>query len=321
MTKPVFRMSSAGYCPKRLSAMLLGKPEPAPPPSWLATAAEEGNWHEQRMKQELRALGCQITDEQKELRLEYPEFTLLGHIDGRIRLFQPVLDSPLFEVYLAPEIDLAQFMLLEVKSFSFLEHQRWLKGMFDAFPQYESQSAFYKAALGIESMAYVTKDRSGGARHLYVSEVKSTIVLETEKLTTIVQCATEGELAPAEFDPMSIECRRCPYRATLCSPAKVVVTDAKVVEAAADYLEGSTMKKLGTALTESAKDTLVAFAQQNGITRWDAGPYSVGYSHYLRESVSIKRLEGILPREQFDEAISVAEIDRVHVTAPKEEDA
>ncbi len=319
MSKPVFRMSSAGYCPKRLSAMLLGKPETAPP-SWLATAAEEGNWHEQRIKGELRELGCEVIDEQKELSFVCSDFTLLGHIDGRVRLSQKVLDSPLFEVCSDSKVDLDLFMLLEVKTFSFLEHQRWLKGMFEAFPNYKAQSDCYLDALGLDSKTYATKDRSGGTRHLYITKDEvSSVPGVIEKLTTVVQCATEGELASAEFDPMSIECRRCQYRATLCSPAKVVVTDAKVIEAAADYLEGSAMKKLGNELTDSAKDILVAFAQQNNTIRWDAGPYSVGYSHYPRESISIKRLEGIMPREQFDEAISVSEIDRVHVTAPKED--
>jgi len=300
--------------------MLLGESETAPP-SWLATAAEEGNWHETRMKQELRELGCEIVDEQRELKLEYPEFVLLGHIDGRARLSMGVLDSPLFEVCLDPKVDLNLFMLLEVKTFSFFEHQRWLRGMFEAFPNYEAQGDCYMDALGLDCRAYATKDRSGGARHLYIDKVEvSSVPGIVEKLTTVVQCASEGELAPAEFDPVSIECRRCQYRATLCSPAKLVVTDAKVIEAAADYLEGSTMKKLGAELTDSAKDILVAFAQQNKVAQWDAGPYSVGYSHYPRESISIKRLEGIMPREQFDEAISVSEIDRVHVTAPKEED-
>jgi len=310
-------MSSAGYCPKRLSAMLLGKPETSPP-SWLAEAAEEGKWHEQRIKQELVELGCTVTSEQKELKLEYPSFLLLGHIDGEAKLSEEVLNSPLFKVHLDPEVDLSLFMLLEVKSFSFLEHQRWLNGMFEAFPQYKVQSDCYRHALGAVSVVYVTKDRSGGSRHLYViGDGQSSLSAVIEKLDTTVRCATEGELAPAEFDPMSIECRRCQYRATLCSPAKVVVTDAKVIDAAADYLEGSAMRKLGNALTESAKEVLVGFAQQNKVVRWDAGPYSVSYSHYPRESISIKRLEGIMPREAFEEAIGVAEIDRVSVTAPK----
>lgn len=319
ISKAMFRMSQAGYCPRRLSAMLLEKPGAASP-SWLATAAEEGNWHEQRLKQELRDLGCEVVDEQRELKLEYPEFTLIGHIDGLDRLSMKAIDSPLFEVRLDPEMDLTQFMLLEVKSFSFLEHQRWLKGMFEAFPNYKAQSDFYKLALGEDSVTYAVKDRSGGARHLYVTKGGQSSVPDViEKLTMVVQYVTDGELAPAEFDPTSIECRRCQYRATLCSPAKLVVTDAKVIEAAADYLEGSAMRKLGNELTESAKKILVGFAQQNNMARWDAGPYSVSYSHYPRESISIKRLGAIMPREAFEEAISTAEIDRVNVAAPKED--
>ena len=46
--KPVYRMSSAGYCPRRLSAARL-EHEPAEAPAWLERAAEEGRWHEQRI--------------------------------------------------------------------------------------------------------------------------------------------------------------------------------------------------------------------------------------------------------------------------------
>lgn len=320
ITKPVFRMSQSGFCQKRLSAMLLGSPEAAVP-SWLQMAAEEGNWHEQRMKQELRELGCEIVDEQRELSVDYASFTLVGHIDALVMLSRTVLDSSAFEVHLDPEVDLSLFMLLEVKTFGFLEHQRWLKGMFEAYPQYEAQKACYMHTLGLDAAAYAVKDRSGGARRLYIMrEGRSSIADIIEKLGTVVWYATEGELAPAEFDPTSIECRRCQYRATLCSSTKVVVTDVKVIEAAADYLEGSTMRKLGDDLAQSAKEVLVGFAQQNNVIRWNAGPYSVSYSHYPRESISIKRLGAIMPREAFEEAISVSEVDRVRVVSSEVED-
>lgn len=86
LSKPVFSMSASGYCPKRQSARLLGTIEPSAPPKWLQSSAEEGNWHEARLKAELVDEGCQILDEQRELVLHYPRFDLVGHIDGRTKL-------------------------------------------------------------------------------------------------------------------------------------------------------------------------------------------------------------------------------------------
>ena len=51
MDKIQFRMSSAGKCPRALSAELLGY-QAEEKPSWLEQAANEGNWHEKRIKDE-----------------------------------------------------------------------------------------------------------------------------------------------------------------------------------------------------------------------------------------------------------------------------
>ena len=47
--KSYYRMSSAGYCPRRLGAIRLGM-EATPVPNWVQQSAEEGNWHEERIK-------------------------------------------------------------------------------------------------------------------------------------------------------------------------------------------------------------------------------------------------------------------------------
>lgn len=322
--KPTFRMSSAGACGKKLSAIILGESSSAPPP-WLAQAAEEGNWHEERLKQELRALGCLVTKEQSELVLDYPEFTLIGHIDGAIVLSKEVLQSFNFNVsYIDTDFNASNKFkeyLLEVKTFSFLEHQRWIKGGFEAFPTYAAQSTCYASALNTDDIVYATKDRSGGARHLYlVKGMRSSMTELVLKLKEVVKYTSQGDLYPAEFDPNSIECRRCQFRSTLCSYSKLQIDNKQLEEAAALYLEGSSLKKLGAELTNTAKGKLIGFAQRKEVNQWSVGPYSVTYSSYPRESISIKNLTELMPREAFDAAIKVAEVDRIQVVNNAKED-
>ena len=117
MDKPIYRMSSAGKCPRALSAIRLGY-EPEAAPEWLERAAEEGNWHEDRIKQGLREGDGETTkldvyDEQLELTLEYPSFTLIGHIDGKVR------NIPYYFNVNAPENK-----LLEIKTMSQFEFDR-----------------------------------------------------------------------------------------------------------------------------------------------------------------------------------------------------
>jgi len=112
--KPTFRMSSAGKCPRALSAQLLGV-EGEAIPDFVMRAAEEGNWHEARIIEKLKEQD-NIFDQQLEVVLEYPSFNLIGHIDGKVQ-----------------DYDLQRGVkLLEIKTMSQYEFDRWMKGRFEA---------------------------------------------------------------------------------------------------------------------------------------------------------------------------------------------
>jgi len=113
--KPVIRMSGAGYCPRAISAGLLDY-TPSEPLPWLKTSAKEGQWHEERIKKELRDEGYNVFDEQLEVFLHYPDWDMQGHIDGKVT---------------APGSDKVQ--LLECKSMSQYEFDRWMRRGFNAF--------------------------------------------------------------------------------------------------------------------------------------------------------------------------------------------
>jgi len=312
----MIRMSQAGHCPKLLSATLLGREVAAP--SWLQTAAEEGNWHETRLKGELVSLGCEVCSEQGEVTLRFGEgYYLVGHIDGLFRPSPKLWDSPFTLHYLdcSPE-DVKRcnkLLLLEVKSFGFLEYQRWSSDLFDGFYSYGVQHTLYRQALGMELSALAAKDRSGGRRDIYFIG-KDPVRLEEirERLSKVVQAAASGDLAEATYDADSIECRRCAIRNSFCVKVPEVA-DADVLDLVRAYYKYSEqLTELENEL-ESIKDRLKQYAEDHSLSRFEVGDYTVTYNKYLRESVSLKALLSLVPREVVAPAINVSEIKRLTV--------
>ena len=143
MGKPIYRMSEAGKCPRALSAMRLGY-EAEPKPEWLERTANEGNWHEQRIIEELRADDIAVVRQQEEVKLDYPLFTLIGHIEGTIYDHKDTED------------------LFEVKSMSQFEFDRWMRDYFRAFPHYADQLALYMEGSNLHQCLYIVKNRNNG---------------------------------------------------------------------------------------------------------------------------------------------------------------
>jgi hypothetical protein len=320
------RMSSSGYCERRLSAMLLGR-DGISPPRWLSESADEGNWHETRMKDELRKLGCVVTDEQRELTLNEEGYKEVGHIDGNMLISPAVLSSPLFTIHYIDcsptDVDFQAPHLLEVKTFSFLEHQRWIsEGWDNYFKTYACQHTMYRTALGDKLSFLATKDRSGGARNLYIIGKDPVDIIELRtKLANVVKYVEQGDLVPASFNHESLECRRCSYRASQCMPKLIPVDETDVVTAAHDYRDGRQQEKEGKALAEEARDLLKAYAKKKQLTQWTTiDGLVVSYSSFPREDISIKGLSAFMPREQFEEAITRSQVEKITVTDSRRED-
>jgi len=110
-----FRASESGKCPRALTAKYLDY-EAIPAPDWLERSAKEGKWHEERIIAELVAEGYEVSESQFECFRRFPEFVLTGHIDG------------------IASKDGVEY-LLEIKSMSQFEFDRWMRGNFIEFPQ------------------------------------------------------------------------------------------------------------------------------------------------------------------------------------------
>lgn len=266
--KMQFRMSSAGQCARALSAEYLGyKPEAKP--DWLETAANEGRWHEERLVQELLTENKNIIigDRQLEVKIEQPAFMLLGHIDGIIS--KPVIFS-----------NGGWIRLLEIKSMSQYEFDRWMKDKFDGFQEYADQIACYMQATGLKETAYYVKNRSSGYIDKAIIRLEDIacddcdfgqrLIIIFDKLETVAAHVAKKELMPAVCDMSTLQCKRCFYK-YLCIKAKEDMTlqdESMLFAASADYRKGKELEKASKVLIEGAKKTFEEHAIASKLQSW-----------------------------------------------------
>jgi len=280
-SKPTFRMSSAGRCPRALSAQLLGM-EGEVVPEFVMRAAEEGNWHEARIIAQLEQEGQFIDCRQKEHTLEYPSFNLIGHIDGVV-IKQPQLAT---KEDLDTEGD-GKWQLLEVKTMSQYEFDRWMKGRFEAFPNYAAQITCYMEATGLDECLYIVKNRSSGYEDRQVLTEKplqmNSIVTD---LAFTVSYVKDKELAPADFDPQSIECRRCEYK-LLCIPEPKELTaleEQALLDITSNWRKGKDLVDQGQKILNEAREALEQHTKATNQVKWSFNKLAIQLVHY-KESV------------------------------------
>jgi len=191
--KYTYRMSHAGSCPKVLSAERIGLEIPPPLPIMLI-AANEGHLHEKAVKELLKSEGHIVTGEQNALKLEYDGFDLTGHIDGIIELNDKGQYS--------------ERKLLEIKSMSQGEFNRWVKGAFNEFPGYAVQLSLYMSIGHYREAYYVVKNRNTGFidRRIIPAPLMD-IAPIIDKFFKVESYARENQLYPAEYNPDNLDCR------------------------------------------------------------------------------------------------------------------
>lgn len=281
--KPIFRMSSAGKCPRALSAQRLGYPS-EPAPEWLERAANEGKMHEDWIIEQLWE-ECPV-DRQLEVVLDYPTFTLVGHIDGKLA------------------IEPQKPKLLEIKTMGQYEFDRWMRGGWKEFPQYADQLTCYMAATGLEEAVYIVKNRSSGYIDRFIQRgcpsILDDIIIKLQEVELAVQA---GQLVEVEYNPTSIECRRCEFHNTLCLVSKEQLAEAteKELLAAIDtWRKGKGLEAEAKALIEEGRKVLEEHAEAASpdakfsyvIGGVQVARYSVHDVRYPR-----KELELIVPEE------------------------
>jgi len=270
-------MSSAGKCPRALSAQLLGV-EGEAIPDFVMRAAEEGNWHEARIIEKLKEQD-NIFDQQLEVVLEYPSFNLIGHIDGKVQ-----------------DYDLQRGVkLLEIKTMSQYEFDRWMKGRFEAFPNYATQITCYMEATGLDECLYIVKNRSSGYEDRQVLTKKP---LQMEKIV--------NDLAFTEYKK-------------LCLPEPKELTPLEQAELEAVCILWRKAKQemeVAQGRMDEAKTTFRQHTEATGIDKWSFNNLAIQLVHY-KESVTYpkKKLLEVFTEEQLKPASQVKEAyDQLRIT-------
>lgn len=145
--KVIYRASSVGDCTRALVASSMGHEERRGKEvnELLSRSANEGNLHEDAVRQLLVKEGWEVLGEQDvtEVRV-LPGVFIRGHTDG---------------VMLSPD---GEEMLLEVKTMSTKQFAKWQTGQFKQFPKYAYQiSCYMRGHRGLDVM-YMVKRREDG---------------------------------------------------------------------------------------------------------------------------------------------------------------
>jgi CRISPR/Cas system-associated exonuclease Cas4 (RecB family) len=302
MTKPVYRMSVAGKCPRALSAQELGY-EAEAEPTWLERAAEEGNWHERRIKDELVSEEATVYDEQLEVVLDYPAFTLIGHIDGKVAFGND-----------------ASSFLLEIKSMSQFEFDRWMRQGFAGFPEYAAQLTCYMTATGIYNALYIVKNRNSGyedRRTITKPPVKMEEVIQ--RLSEVEKCVADHRLAAATFDPQAVQCQRCSYQHLCVVKTEIVDLDTGMLdEAVSMWRKGKALTDEGEALIDNARLTLGAYARKLETRKFVHDSLAVQLLLQHRVSYDKKLLEEHVPADLLEKAKKEQDIEQLRINDLKE---
>lgn len=304
--KPIYRMSEAGRCARALSAQRLGyKAEPAP--EWLERAADEGRWHEGRIKNYLANSGWDIHDEQKEVCLDDPTFILVGHIDGTIN---NIVDRTL--------------KLIEIKSMSQYEFDRWMKTGFKGFPEYAAQLTCYMEATGLSEALYIVKNRSSGYEDRQVITQQPSSMIEIEsKLMHVEEWVKKESLVSADYDPNSIECKRCTYKA-LCAPEPVQLKpfeERELQEAVKFWREGKRLIEQGQQFVDDARKIFEQHTKITGINKWRFGGLSIQLIEGERVTYPKSLLEQLVPEHLLEPVKKVEPYQQTRIVDLEKENA
>lgn len=249
--KRIFRMSEAGRCPKALTYQYLNYPR-AEAPVWLTSSAKEGKLHELWILDELRADDIAIYGEQMFLELVSDLFILQGHPD-------------------AYENDHGIERLVECKSVSQNEYQRWTSQGLDGFESWAAQITCYMTATGLP-LRLVVKNRNTGTIHgldprdtgYFFHEPPRDFADITMKLNTVTECLTNSTIdTSVEYDPDALECKRCPYTMHCVPPPPVLAEDQErqLFAAVENYRNGKELVDKGGELVDRAKAVLRQYAE------------------------------------------------------------
>ena len=292
----IYRMSGAGHCARNLWAERTGV-EGIAKPSWLNEAAEEGKEQEHIVKRRLIREGWQIEEggicekckkEFKEVRegihveVIAGNIRLIGHMDG----------------YAAKD---GVKRILEVKSMSQYEFDRWMKGKFEEFPVYADQLTCYNKADGNNKSLYAVKNRNNG--YLDITLLDN----PPSDFKTIIQNigrSTSKEMPNSNPDFNLLTCKRCAYKKLCVKPIEEmsVQTKAVLTKACNLWREGNTEAENGNTKINIAKETLMEHALATNLDKFIVNELAISLIKRNYTGYNRKKLEEMFTEKQLKPA-------------------
>ena len=185
----IYRASSVGQCVRALVASGLGEVAlfGADRKALLERSADEGNLHEDAVRSKLEGEGWTVHSTQDEIDVPViPGVFLRGHTDGVIS---------------KPGVTVSDQALLEVKSMSTKQFDKWIKKRFRDFPKYAYQiSAYMKGYPGLDAYYVVKRREDGLLDRTVIPHSTPPIQWSTirKKITTAERWRRKGELPPCD---------------------------------------------------------------------------------------------------------------------------
>lgn len=219
---------------------------------------------------------------------EFPRFILTGHMDG--------LATDKKHKYLSRDYP----TVLEIKSKSQSEFDRWMRERWKGFNDAASQLTVYMTlkalenvqlndftaddfdnlGTGLESL-YVVKNRNNGFCDKFAqvgTPLKFSEILT--KLNTVEDYVLKGELVPMEPDWASLTCKWCNFKYLCLTKTEIeileVVKKEEYVKASQMWLDGYEEKLHSEALMEEAAKLLKGFAEAHSNEGKDKFSYRTG---------------------------------------------
>ena len=292
----IYRISGAGKCSRSLWAKRTGV-EGEPRPAWLQESANEGKEQEKIVKRRLIREGWEIEEagvcekclkefkEEREgihVEITVGNIRLIGHMDGR-----------------ATKDGVKR--ILEVKSMSQYEFDRWMKGRFDEFPVYADQITCYTEADKNNKILYAVKNRNNGYLDIMtLNEPPSNF----KSIIQNVGRSTSREMPISEPDFNSFACKRCEFKKLCIKPieAMTVQTKAMLTKACNMWREGDALVKSGEEKVDKAKEILFEHALATNIDKYIYNNLAMSIIRRNYTGYDKKKLEAMFTKKQLAKA-------------------
>jgi CRISPR/Cas system-associated exonuclease Cas4 (RecB family) len=213
--------------------------------AYLKVAAREGERHEQWVIADLESEAWEISDRQREVKLQYPAFELLGHIDGIAK-------------------HNGSKYLLEVKSMSRFRYQSFVSAGFERFQPYAYQITAYQKAIQLP-VIYVIKNRDSGQMKTIELEKPPLDFEEVYEAVLSVELAVrKKQLCPAQMTD-DFTCRTCRFRYLCQEEQKTPVpVSTEIIRAAGLRRRALELESEAKELRAEADPVLLAAARERG---------------------------------------------------------